>query len=437
MADMTFPILKLQELISCSDELRVPITAADVREPQPAVVQKIFEAYLEMFLSVKVDTIKQPSFDAMMLDYPDLHEDSFPKLVMMAAMTRMFQACGIYDFSLQDITKPGVKRIKKLLSAVINFAKFREFQLGSVDELLEKREQLAADHSKALTLNAQMDEELASLAAVQEAEMPERQRLEGEGKEMMVKIGVLNKKQLKLQQASHPKRNALSDIIHTVGQEEFEISKLSVACKTLEGQIVQSPEILKQEIALLGAKLEQERENVVVLEKRGRELAVQTDRMSTTKTDIAKARKQLDEVEKEIARLNVANEDCEQTKEGVIREGRLLKESKAKEELLKWQIEDCSEKIARLSQQRDMKRTEAQREIEKARKDNATLKKEGGSLSNARESTQAQATFKAKVTERKEQHQQQIAAIREQHAHLVNKIYSYDDGLKVMMAAAC
>ena len=323
------------------------------------------------------------------------------------------------------------------MSAVINFAKFREFQLGSVDELLEKREQLAADHSKALTLNAQMDEELASLAAVQEAEMPERQRLEGEGKEMMVKIGVLNKKQLKLQQASHPKRNALSDIIHTVGQEEFEISKLSVACKTLEGQIVQSPEILKQEIALLGAKLEQERENVVVLEKRGRELAVQTDRMSTTKTDIAKARKQLDEVEKEIARLNVANEDCEQTKEGVIREGRLLKESKAKEELLKWQIEDCSEKIARLSQQRDMKRTEAQREIEKARKENATLKKEGGSLSNARESTQAQATFKAKVTERKEQHQQQIAAIREQHAHLVNKIYSYDDGLKVMMAAAC
>lgn len=53
---------------------------------QPAVVQKIFEAYLEMFLSVKADTIKQPSFDAMMLDYPEIHEDSFPKLVMMAAM---------------------------------------------------------------------------------------------------------------------------------------------------------------------------------------------------------------------------------------------------------------------------------------------------------------------------------------------------------------
>ena len=53
---------------------------------QAAVVQKIFEAYLEMFLSVKIDNIKQPSFDAMMLDYPDLHEDSFPKLVMMASM---------------------------------------------------------------------------------------------------------------------------------------------------------------------------------------------------------------------------------------------------------------------------------------------------------------------------------------------------------------
>ena len=302
---------------------------------------------------------------------------------------------------------------------------------------MEEREQLIAQNSDAAVLNTQMDEQLAALVAAQEAERPERQRLEANKKELTVKIQQLNERQLHLQQEARTKRDALTETQHTADQEEFEIKNLRTACRTLETQIVQSPEILKQEIATLGTKLEQERENVVVLEKRGRELVVQADRMGATKTDIVKARKQLDEVEKELARFTTANEDCDRTKDAVIHESGLLKESKAKEQQLKRQIEMISEKIERLTRQQDMKRKTAHANIEQARKDKAALKKEGGSLTNARESKEARATFKAKVTERQELHQRQITAIQEQHARLIDKVFSCDDGLKAKMVAAC
>lgn len=65
---------------------RVPVTENDIKNPQPQVIRKVFEMYLEMFLDLKSDDIQQPTFEAMMIDYPQLHEDSVPHLVKNAAL---------------------------------------------------------------------------------------------------------------------------------------------------------------------------------------------------------------------------------------------------------------------------------------------------------------------------------------------------------------
>lgn len=45
---------------------------------------------------------------------------------------------GIHDFNMKDILKPEYVRFRVLLSAVINFAKFREEQLGVFEDLSKK-----------------------------------------------------------------------------------------------------------------------------------------------------------------------------------------------------------------------------------------------------------------------------------------------------------
>jgi hypothetical protein len=51
---------------------------------------------------------------------------------------------GVTDFTSRDVTNPGAERVRRLLSAVINFAKFKEdrqewfFQeLRASDEIME------------------------------------------------------------------------------------------------------------------------------------------------------------------------------------------------------------------------------------------------------------------------------------------------------------
>jgi len=38
----------------------------------------------------------------------------------------MMHDVGVYDFTSRDLTKPEAERVRRILSAVINFAKFRE-----------------------------------------------------------------------------------------------------------------------------------------------------------------------------------------------------------------------------------------------------------------------------------------------------------------------
>lgn len=300
---MTFPLLKVNEIVSCSDELRVPIQTADLKTPQPPVIQKIFEAYLEMFLNLTQDDVKQPSFDAMMLEYPELHEESFTKLVTMAAMTRMMRACGIQDFSIQDIIRPEPKRIRKILSGLINFAKFREMQMGTVDMILVEREQMMQQHKEIMEVNGNLDQRLAEISEARAKDAPLEQALEDECNALSVQINQLNEQQATMQGQLREARNQLTDLSDEVAKEIVDIHDVQQECRMLQGQIVQSPERIKREIVTMGAQVEDERNNVSTSDRKGREILVRVESLGGTKQMIGQCAKTLEGIGAEIKRM--------------------------------------------------------------------------------------------------------------------------------------
>ncbi len=48
---------------------------------------------------------------------------------------RLLAVSGVNDFSMFDLMKPDAKRLRRNLSAIINFAKFREERLEAVNKL--------------------------------------------------------------------------------------------------------------------------------------------------------------------------------------------------------------------------------------------------------------------------------------------------------------
>jgi len=57
-------------------------------------------------------------------------------LVLFRAAETMLQTCGIHDFTLMDLMRPEPQRTRRILSAVINYARFREEHLRECEPLV-------------------------------------------------------------------------------------------------------------------------------------------------------------------------------------------------------------------------------------------------------------------------------------------------------------
>ena len=87
---------------------------------------------------------------------------------------------GVKDFTMIDLIKPESKRLRRHISAVINFAKFREERLVHGVELTQEVDTLAAKKQQAEDENERLVNELRAATAVREQEAPEESRLKEE-----------------------------------------------------------------------------------------------------------------------------------------------------------------------------------------------------------------------------------------------------------------
>lgn len=153
----SFPELRTAEILQCLDDLRIPFLEADLTKPTSSGVLRLYEAFSEIFMGENIAIGSQKngassnSAVAEILEYPELHADSIAMISFYRAVSRLMNVVGVDDFSLKDIIRPETPRLKLVLSAIINFAKFREEQLTVFEEfnrksdgLVEQRNKLAA-----------------------------------------------------------------------------------------------------------------------------------------------------------------------------------------------------------------------------------------------------------------------------------------------------
>lgn len=117
------------EIVTCLEELYFE-TSEDLIvhcDKNAQDVRRLFEHLLEILSGVRKDELNMPVFNAHQnLNWPQLHEDSIPALAFWRAISKLMYTCGVNDFTRSDIAHPQPKRLRKQLSALINFAKFRE-----------------------------------------------------------------------------------------------------------------------------------------------------------------------------------------------------------------------------------------------------------------------------------------------------------------------
>ena len=124
--------------------------------------------------------MQQPIFAAIdVLEYPELHDESIPFFTFFRQLNKLFTASGVKDFALQvqqqpdvhtrsriaaqdaegravqDVSKPEPVRLRRHLSAIVNFTRYREDKLNSY---IDSQDQLADVMDEAAQVSAERDE---------------------------------------------------------------------------------------------------------------------------------------------------------------------------------------------------------------------------------------------------------------------------------------
>jgi len=140
----SFPLLTNDEILTCLRELEFSISEEELRDPERhrVAIRVVLEQLMEMCVGVTREDLStaKVSVGRETICYPELHEDSITELAMFRAVADMMRTCGVADFGLRDWFSPTPKRLRKNLSAVLNFAKYREDMLIVYKQLCEWRD---------------------------------------------------------------------------------------------------------------------------------------------------------------------------------------------------------------------------------------------------------------------------------------------------------
>jgi kinetochore protein Nuf2 len=100
-------------------------------------VLRVLEKLVEATTGITREEMSQPVFAGLnVLNYAELHEESIPELAFYRAASKMMAVSCVHDFCFQDLLCPNKQRLKRHLSAVINFCKFREERMLVSHKLL-------------------------------------------------------------------------------------------------------------------------------------------------------------------------------------------------------------------------------------------------------------------------------------------------------------
>lgn len=134
--------------------------------------------------------------------------DTMHTLVFFRAANSLLQTCGVHDFRLVDLVRPEPQRIRRILSAVINYARFREEHLRECEPLVRECEGNAEEVRKAEETNTALANNIDRLKSRLEQDNA------GDDNHRKSTLGQLNNYNLRLEQELKKLQNAQEALKH-------------------------------------------------------------------------------------------------------------------------------------------------------------------------------------------------------------------------------
>ncbi|KAL6947749.1 hypothetical protein ACO0RG_000335 [Hanseniaspora osmophila] len=171
-----FPLLEVEELVSCLQSCDFSIASFEsIAKPTPAFVITIYKQIIDSFMGLSPDqlieqqqrksatqnnlntlnsnnnnnnnnnndtNVNDSTINGAALGSLTDESETLNILILNKICFNFFQDLGVNDFNIMDLYKPEYNKTRRLLSAVVNFARFREEKIHDCIQYVQTTEEL-------------------------------------------------------------------------------------------------------------------------------------------------------------------------------------------------------------------------------------------------------------------------------------------------------
>lgn len=310
----SFPRLQPPVIIKCLSELGLSITKDELLRPEDhkESVKNILLYLSEICLGITRDDYSQPAFTGLqVMNYPGLHEESIPQFHILKNIMKLMETCDINDFTIKDLISPNSSRLIRQLSAIINFAKFREERLNMLQEITRTRDTLCN------TLDQIIEKYQATenrLSILKDQFHEENRMIESMENDCSMFSNNIQKKNKDIQNHNTTIQSLqmnIETILKNIDEKNRELEMGYKQKETLSKQIVSNPESFRSNILEIGNLLQAEQKDVKINEKKTKELILWSSTLDEVFSEVMMALNTIQDIRSEVEKQKTIVGDLE------------------------------------------------------------------------------------------------------------------------------
>jgi len=342
-----FKLLTPKEIASVLNRLGVhpQVTSEAIDKPTPEQAQSYFQELAAFSYDMEPQQMKAhlPSLlQSMGLQHADIYEEAVDAVAVFKLARHLALINLVDDFHFTDIWDPQAKRLRVLLSAIINCCRYKENKFAVTDSM---KEDLHALDAERLELVERVNEFERSVQAAQDQhsnELHDMREAEMEVQKCTAEVEKLHRQKTTAERVVEETETGLTAKKDRRTRQEEETERLREQVAELKEQVAESPEGIEQEIAEQKASVREHRASLDDLsnEKRSR---TQRDQV------LNRLGEQVDSVRELLLRLSAsaeASSAVQDRKDGFCQELDLLRQHT---EARRSEQADFQEKVRHLS----------------------------------------------------------------------------------------
>jgi len=433
----SFPMLGEEDLAEYLRDADLPLPPGVFARPTYEGVRPIFEGLVAILAGRPREELSTPVPEAVAstMRWPELHAESMRAAALCRNLRQLMEAVGIQDFSpARDLYRPEPERLLRALSAITNFAKYREEKLWRYQELLDAARSAAGANEGLCEERDRLDEAIAAEREGLAADRDEVEQLRGENAALGAQLQALNREQSDLQAECKALKQDQRSLEEGITQRQGFLRDAGFERERLQGSVVQSPERLQRALDDLDAQLEAQRAEVAQARERLAAASARRDCSAAARAEVKKAATLMDELGEEIQRWEGIAEGVKSCRAQISTNEADLIHLKASREHFEQQHSRLRERMERLERSSQLKREAAAAILEEARGERQQVLGELGSAGGKiQEQENLAKALEAGMADVRARHTQEVSSITGKYELLCGAVQNYHTRLEQAM----